>query len=317
MNAQLTTDESAVYDRQLRVWGLEVQQRLNSAKILIIGGNGIAAEVSKNLTLAGAGLVAIADDTPCGQDKPGNFLISDDSPATSTVAEACACTLQAMNPLIKVKVEAGPHSDTGLKDLELEQYDTVVATDMNFLQIQDLEARCIRLKKQLFACLLRGAFGVTFVNLNSHSYREKAADGQSFESKTLIYSNLEGAMSCPVAKLNKRTHPLYLVSRAVYHFELLNKRSATSMDLPSLQEIAAKLFKSDEVPPNAMYCKANLDLLEAWASHEGVLAPVAAILGGVVANHVIRAVSFEGPPIKNMFYFSLFDNLGVVEDMHV
>jgi hypothetical protein len=45
------------------------------------------------------------------------------------------------------------------------------------------------------------------------------------------------------------------------------------------------------------------------------LAPVASVVGGVVANHVIRAVSGVGAPINNMFFFSLFDNHGMVEDM--
>jgi hypothetical protein len=48
-----------------------------------------------------------------------------------------------MNPLIKVKVQAGPSSAGGLTEVDLEPYDTVVATDLNFIQIQDLETKCI------------------------------------------------------------------------------------------------------------------------------------------------------------------------------
>lgn len=37
------------------------------------------------------------------------------------------------------------------------------------------------------------------------------------------------------------------------------------------------------------------------------LAPVAAVVGGVVANHVIRAISCVGAPINNCFLYTLFD----------
>jgi hypothetical protein len=58
------------------------------------------------------------------------------------------------------------------------------------------------------------------------------------------------------------------------------------------------------------------DLMEAWAADQGEeLAPVAAIIGGVVANHVIRAVSRVNEPLRNLFFFGLFSNEGVVEDM--
>jgi hypothetical protein len=83
---------------------------LSAAKVLIIGGDGLAAEVcykgfqayycdldqdpvplqlqtmqvAKNIVLAGVGTVAIADDTPCSQANPGNFLIQADVSPTTT-----------------------------------------------------------------------------------------------------------------------------------------------------------------------------------------------------------------------------------------
>lgn len=43
--AALSDDQRAVYDRQLRVWGLETQHRLSAARVLVIGNDGLAAEV--------------------------------------------------------------------------------------------------------------------------------------------------------------------------------------------------------------------------------------------------------------------------------
>eukprot|EP00775_Hariotina_reticulata_P002684 gene2684-2985_t len=59
MDTTLTDDQSAVYDRQLRVWGVEVQKKLTSARVLLVGFGQLAAEVAKNITLAGVGHVTL------------------------------------------------------------------------------------------------------------------------------------------------------------------------------------------------------------------------------------------------------------------
>jgi hypothetical protein len=56
-------------------------------------------------------------------------------------------------------------------------------------------------------------------------------------------------------------------------------------------------------------------LLTSYANGDAEFAPVCAVVGGVMANNVIKAVSHSGAPVKNLFYYSLFDGRGLVEDM--
>ncbi len=64
-DTHLTDEEARIYDRQLRIWGVETQKRMRSLSVLVMGRfGGVAAEISKNLVLAGIGSVTIADDTP-------------------------------------------------------------------------------------------------------------------------------------------------------------------------------------------------------------------------------------------------------------
>ena len=49
------------YDRQIRLWGLDSQIKMSEARILILGVNGLANEIAKNLVLAGVGHVCIQD----------------------------------------------------------------------------------------------------------------------------------------------------------------------------------------------------------------------------------------------------------------
>ena len=46
----------AVYDRQIRLWGHEAQNRIQTSKVLICGVSALSAEVSKNLVLAGVNI---------------------------------------------------------------------------------------------------------------------------------------------------------------------------------------------------------------------------------------------------------------------
>lgn len=90
-------DEIALYDRQIRLWGVKAQerqvaapdrsssihladspQRLRTASVLVITMRALANEVVKNLVLAGIGSVTILDDHLVTEDDLGSqFLISD------------------------------------------------------------------------------------------------------------------------------------------------------------------------------------------------------------------------------------------------
>ncbi|VDL91650.1 unnamed protein product [Schistocephalus solidus] len=58
----ITEEEAELYDRQIRLWGLEAQSRLKNAKILLIGVSPVASEIIKNLVLAGINTLTMADD---------------------------------------------------------------------------------------------------------------------------------------------------------------------------------------------------------------------------------------------------------------
>ena len=45
---------SKIYDRSIRLWGKDSQQRIISAKVLVVGLRSLSAEICKNLVLAGA-----------------------------------------------------------------------------------------------------------------------------------------------------------------------------------------------------------------------------------------------------------------------
>lgn len=57
----ITEDEAALYDRQIRLWGVDAQRRLLSSRILIINMKGLGAEIAKNLVLGGINCLTLLD----------------------------------------------------------------------------------------------------------------------------------------------------------------------------------------------------------------------------------------------------------------
>ena len=95
----LTDEQAAVYDRQLRVWGVEAQKRMGASTFFVLGDlDGVAAEACKNIVLAGVGTLRIWDNGMDAHDAnapPGNFL------ATAGAAGKAAgrCVHRSIRPL--------------------------------------------------------------------------------------------------------------------------------------------------------------------------------------------------------------------------
>ena len=62
MNGEkLSEDEIALYDRQIRLWGLAAQANMRSAKVLLINLGAVGSEITKSIVLSGIGHLTIMD----------------------------------------------------------------------------------------------------------------------------------------------------------------------------------------------------------------------------------------------------------------
>lgn len=102
---ELTGEEAAVYDRQIRLWGVGAQRRLGAAKVLITGAcnSALAQEVAKNVVLAGVGGVTL--HVRGDADGGGAFL-------GARLGEAAAA-LADINPLVEVETVDGGEVGVG------------------------------------------------------------------------------------------------------------------------------------------------------------------------------------------------------------
>jgi ubiquitin-like 1-activating enzyme E1 A len=75
----LSADEIALYDRQLRLWGIEAQNRMRKANILLITIRALGNEIAKNLVLAGIGSLTVLDAENVSQaDVVSQFFVTEE-----------------------------------------------------------------------------------------------------------------------------------------------------------------------------------------------------------------------------------------------
>jgi ubiquitin-like 1-activating enzyme E1 A len=99
---ELSEAEAELYDRQIRLWGLDSQKRyfhlplfqnipytfysyrLRCARILLIGLKGFGAEIAKNIILAGVKSVTLLDSESLSRDDTrAQFLAPPDAVGTN------------------------------------------------------------------------------------------------------------------------------------------------------------------------------------------------------------------------------------------
>jgi ubiquitin-like 1-activating enzyme E1 A len=74
----MSAAEIALYDRQIRLWGVQAQEKIRTANILIVSIKALANEVAKNLVLAGIGSLTLVDsETVTEDDLCSQFFISE------------------------------------------------------------------------------------------------------------------------------------------------------------------------------------------------------------------------------------------------
>ncbi|KAL6890155.1 hypothetical protein ACP4OV_008918 [Aristida adscensionis] len=315
---ELTAQETALYDRQIRVWGVDAQKRLSKAHVLVCGVNGTTTEFCKNIVLAGVGSLSLMDDhIVTVEDLDANFLIPPDESTYGgrSRAEVCCGSLKDFNPMVRVSVEKG---DPSLIDGEfLDKFDIVVVSRASLKTKLFVNDNCRKRSKHIafYTIDCRDSCGEIFVDLQKHSYVKKKLEGEA-EQKELTYPSLQEAISVSWNNLQKKTTTkLYYAMRVLENHELSEGRipgDATLSDLPAVlarrKDMCERMSLNESQVPTAL-----LERLLAAGKKEHP--PVCAILGGILGQEVIKSISCKGDPIKNFFYFDAADGKGVIEDI--
>lgn len=129
----LTASELARYARQLALpeVGIEGQQRLRAARVLVVGAGGLGSPAALYLAAAGVGVVGILDDDLVEASNLHRQIIhaSDDVGREKTASAADA--LQALNPGVRVPIHQVRLTENGARAI-FPEYDLVVDGSDNY-----------------------------------------------------------------------------------------------------------------------------------------------------------------------------------------
>ena len=310
----LTAHETEVYDRQVRLWGFETQKSMSSSRILIVGlDSGLGAETAKNMVLAGIGCVCVVDDRKAeGKHLASQFLIKqDDVLASKQLAAASLQSLKDLNPLVEVRVLEGSAETVSdrLSDQELSSFLCVIASDLSTPAAVKLSTRLHGLHVPHFLCFSFGYSAVIFADLTS-SYtfsqtRKFVGRESQEESHSIKYCTFLDAITAEHVNLSSKN-----TSSSLFAWQaLLGSETNTTTTTTTTTSITSEQFLYERMQRNpasaSVYKKEEILLsIETLSRHRGAaLAPVCAVIGGMVGQEIVKIISKRDEPINNVFMF--------------
>lgn len=337
----ITEDEAALYDRQIRLWGLDAQKRLRASRVLLVGIKGLGAEICKNLVLSGVKSVTIVDPYPVEeQDFVSQFLVQRQDLGKNR-AESSLQRAQQLNPMVQVTADADDISSKS--DSFFHSFDLVVATNCSSDQLIHINDVCHSNGVKFFSADVFGFYGYMFADLGHHKYvEEKLKVIKTAESKTAStdgepeakrrkvdvnetmvvqkfaeFYRLKEALASKLddkpAKILKRLPPVYFIVKVIMKFQRQYERRPQSVTNP---EDVEKLLKLREEVMEEFNVN-QVILSNEFASHcTAQVSPVCAIVGGIVGQEVVKAVSGKDAPLNNFFFYDGLEGHGSVECFH-
>ena len=168
----ITEEEAQLYDRQIRLWGLDAQKRLRASRVLVAGMKGLGCEVVKNLVLAGVNSLTMIDhENLTTEDTDSQFLAPREKCGTNR-AEASLDRVRQLNPGVEVKVDTS-HLDSKDAKFFCDNFDLVVITNFPKETVVKINRMCRDGGIKFFAGDVFGFFGYSFMDLVSHEYVEE------------------------------------------------------------------------------------------------------------------------------------------------
>ncbi|KAG5292949.1 SUMO activating enzyme [Histoplasma ohiense] len=344
-NNQITADEIALYDRQIRLWGVKAQEKLRTAKILLVTLRSLGAEIAKNLVLAGIGSLTILDYAVVKQgDIDAQFFLSDEH-INQNRAEAAAAQILQMNPRVQVLVEA---IDIRSKPPAFfASYDVTIATDLDYDTICWMNNACRVANRRFYAAGVHGFYGYIFSDLISHDFvieREKSnvasapietptrtvldvktkrENDKTIEmiTKREVYCPLMLSNTSPlpqeftkVRRKRLQVTPLLTCLRALWEFQRVKDGSLPTMDdLETFIRLANDRHLELRLDISTLTAEFIRSFLDNLGSE---LSPVSAFLGGALAQDVINVLGAREQPLQNLLLFDGERSVAPIYSLH-
>jgi len=323
--AAISEGEVAVYDRQLRLWGVQAQQRLLKAKVLIWGFEGSNVEACKNLVLAGGSLVICDHRAVETADVSFNYFLRAEDMGKNR-AECAAKRVQEMNPLCAVSTaNLSPEgaADAGVLREAVNGYDFTILSPgivgWNVDQVCNVDAACREAGGGFALTVSCGEIAFFFSDLGNHTVQEyssaqggagsTAASGTTAEPEAINFPSFKEWLACSPADLQKRKVDASFVMVALC---LAFLRGRPGQARPELGDSFQEYCRGPAGCTPAVDGVGELSEAFRLLFVEPLM-HVASIVGGLLAQEVIKAITKRDTPLVNCVCFNAHTGAALVE----
>ncbi|HEV7378856.1 MAG TPA: HesA/MoeB/ThiF family protein, partial [Dyadobacter sp.] len=146
--------------------GLDGQQKLKAARVLVIGAGGLGCPLLQYLTAAGVGTIGIVDNDPVDVTNLHRQILYSPADVGKNKALVAAEKLSVMNPFVKLTAIPVRLEESNATDL-FTGYDVIVDGSDNFPTRYLANDICVQMNKPLvFGSILRFEGQVSVFNYN-------------------------------------------------------------------------------------------------------------------------------------------------------
>lgn len=285
--------------------------------MLIVNCSGLAAEIVKNIALAGVGSIVLVDDRPLDKNDPTNFLVAEKVGPNITVAEASVASLKEMNPHIKIS-SLCRNVSRYITPKTVAGFHLVVLIGQPFHTVAQADAACKEAGVPFIAAGCHEQSGWVFSNLQNHHFDVESSKEQKNGTvlKTIEKHSIQGVplreavLALLPKRIVKRKSPFLFVFLAIAQFELEHNRKAEEDDIDLLMDTL--IAACEKYGLSAEHAKSFC--LPEFIKYKNEFPATNAILGGCVANDIVKIVTRKGEPlINNLCLYSMLDGAGWVE----
>ncbi len=322
--------ESEIYDRQIRLWGAEAQSKMSSCRVLYVNVTGTSSEILKNLILAGV-RGAVADgrpypdalvETPTSFLPPAERTAAEDSDGKDgngiepdkkrvkkmSVARAMQPHILELNPLLE-ECEINEEEIASIPSEFFAKFDIVIASNIGTEQ-------AIRISKatkgKFYMVHAFGFYACALIDLGAdHTYRKEIGkDKLSDVLKLDPYTSLEDIMQKKLVDVKDRWHKsgppiVYTKYRAILNYYDKYGKFPSEESADDFRELSQAFLKEQGL--ELTYLGNDDDLKQLANTAAADVSPVCAVMGGVLGNEVIKAISGKGEPANNVLLFDGMD----------
>ena len=332
----MDADEIGLYDRQIRLWGMQAQELIRNANVLLIGMKALGNEIAKNLVLAGIGGITIMDHQAVVEEDLGSQFLINEEYIGQNRAQAAGAELRKMNPRVNIITDT---EDVAFKTPEyFAGFNIVITTGLMFEMASTINMTCRMYNVKFYAADVFGMYGYIFTDLIAHSYVIEKDQGNIPTKVNEAETNTRMIVGVQVKKEGKQIKEIvtkqemyqpFMIANASSLPKSITKTRRTKLKVPPVLSCIRGLFEYQRLTNGrlpgpsqqelAMFTKVTNEkhlelelpgdtltaaIFRSFLQNLGTEIPAsAAYLGGQLAQDVINVLGQREQPLQNFMVF--------------